>query len=266
MELSFCSFASGSSGNCYLIKSRETAILVDAGISARRTLKSICDVGLKREDIKGIFVTHEHRDHVNGIYSLTKQNPEWKVYANIETGELMKPKRIYRDEQLCCFQNGKIIHIEDISVKSMRISHDAVNPVCYSIKCGNSKIMILTDTGFVSKKVIRAMADADLIVLEANHEVNMVKTGSYPYSLKRRILSNKGHLSNEEAGNLLVEAMSLNDKYRQIFLAHLSEENNFPELAMQTVVNILEENKFYKGRHFDIKVMSRNCISGVTEV
>lgn len=265
MELSFCSFASGSSGNCCLIKSREGAILIDAGISTKKIHKSMDEVGVDRSEIKGVFVTHEHTDHVKGINVLTKQNPSWQVFASYGTGACIR-NRMYNEEMLSCFDAGSAVDIGDMRVTSVKTSHDAADPVCYSVKCGNSKIFILTDTGFISQEAFLHMQSSDLIVLEANHEVNMLKVGPYPYSLKQRILGDKGHLSNEDAGKCLAEVMRSDNRYRKVFLAHLSSENNFPRLAAQTVTNILEENRFYIGKHLSLDVMRRDGISCVAEI
>ena len=265
MELSFCSFASGSGGNCYLIKSANSAILIDAGISTKKIHNAIQEIGLERNEIQGVFITHEHSDHVKGINVLTKQNPDWKVYASRGTGQCIKEK-VFSEEQLCCFDAGDTVLVGDMEVRSFSISHDAADPVCYSVKCGESKLTILTDTGYVTPDAKNEMAESDIIVLEANHEVNMLKAGHYPYSLKRRILGDHGHLSNETAGESLAEIMAADGRFRKVFLAHLSKENNFPRLAKQTVVNILEENRFYIGRHLDLEVMSREGVSGIAHI
>ena len=265
MELSFCSFASGSAGNCYLIKSSSSAILIDAGISTKRIHNALKEIGLDRDAIQGVFITHEHSDHVKGINVLTKQNPDWIVYASRGTGYRISDKVFY-DDQLYCFDAGDIITVGDMEIKSFSISHDAADPVCYSVKCGDSKITILTDTGVVTPEAKQEMTESDSIVMEANHEVNMLKAGPYPYSLKRRILGEYGHLSNETAGELLAEIMTQDGRFRKVFLAHLSNENNFPRLARQTVANILEENRFYIGRHLDLEVMSREGISGIAHI
>ncbi len=265
MELSFCSFASGSGGNCYLVKSRETAILVDAGISTKRIHNAIEEIGLIRSEISGVFVTHEHSDHIKGINILTKKNPDWKVFASKGTGECLRD-RVFHENQLCCFDAGDTLLIGDMFIKSFSISHDATDPVCYSIKSGESKLTILTDTGFVTKEAQQEMNESDIIVLEANHEINMLKAGPYPYSLKRRILGEYGHLSNEVAGESLAEVMKADSRFRKVFLAHLSKENNFPGLARQTVANILEENRFFIGRHLDLEVISSERISGFAHI
>ena len=129
-----------------------------------------------------------------------------------------------------------------------------------------NKISILTDTGYVPQQAAEYLCRSDIIILEANHEVNMLRAGPYPYSLKRRILGERGHLSNEDAGLALAEIMRKDNRYRHIFLAHLSSKNNFPGLALQTVKNILEENRFYMDRDFRLETMRREGISGIAEL
>ena len=136
----------------------------------------------------------------------------------------------------------------------------------YSVSCGKAKLVILTDTGYVPDEVRQEMLDSEIVVMEANHEVNMLKMGAYPYSLKQRILGNKGHLSNVVAGQTLAEVMNEDGRYRKIFLAHLSQQNNFPGLALQTVKNILEENHFISGKHFSLDVIKKEVVSGITEL
>lgn len=265
MNLRFCSLASGSSGNCFLIQSRETAILIDAGISTKKIHHAMEELDVPGESIHGVFITHEHTDHVRGIRVLTKKNPDWKVYTSRGTGDCIRDM-ICDPDQLQCFSSGQKTEIGDLLIRSFSISHDAADPVCYSVTCGDAKITILTDTGIIPQEAEQEMLDSSVIVLEANHEVNMLKAGSYPYSLKRRILGDHGHLSNEDAGMGIQRVMSEENRFRRVYLAHLSEHNNFPGLARQTVINLLEEKHFYHGRHFDIEVLRRDGISAVTEL
>jgi phosphoribosyl 1,2-cyclic phosphodiesterase len=265
MGISFCSFASGSSGNCYIIKSSKSAILIDVGISTKKIHAAMDELGILRSEIHGVLVTHEHTDHIKAIPVLTKKNPEWKIYASRGTALCLQEK-VYDENQLHTFESGDTIVIGDMTIKSMHISHDAADPVCYSVECGGSKLIILTDTGIVPDDVKEELKTSDLIVIEANHEVNMLKMGSYPYELKRRILGDHGHLSNETAGSILAETMSADNRFRYIYLAHLSNENNFPGLAAQTVKNILEESSFYVDRHLKLDVIKREGISCLTKI
>ena len=265
MGLSVCSFASGSSGNCYLVRSDHGAILIDAGISNKKITGFLAEAGVDREEIDSVFITHEHSDHTKGLKVLTKRNPEWKVYASAGTGDYIR-NLVHGQDQLVCFDAGSALQAADMTVQSIRISHDAADPVCYSVQAGGTRLTILTDSGVVTAEAAEYLHRSDIVILEANHEVNMLKAGPYPYSLKRRILSEKGHLSNEDAGRVLADTMQRDGRFRQIFLAHLSSKNNFPGLALQTVKNILEENRFYMDRDFRLEVMRREGISGIAEV
>ena len=265
MNLSFCSFASGSSGNCYLIKSRESAILIDAGISTKKIHAALQETGTDREEIRGVFVTHEHSDHTKGLKVLTKQNPRWQIYASDETCGCLR-EIVHNGDRVGSLDRNDTVTIGDMQIRAIDISHDAAHPVCYTVTSGGSKLTVVTDTGYMPQSVMSELITSDLIVIEANHEVNMLKAGPYPYRLKLRILGDSGHLSNEAAGEILADTMKCDERFRTILLAHLSRENNFPQLALQTVTNILEENKFYPGRHMRLEVLSREGISGFTEL
>lgn len=265
MGLMLCSLGSGSSGNCYLVRSREKTVLIDAGISTKRIHSGLAEIGVDRARIDGVFVTHEHSDHVKGLRVLTKQNPNWRVFATGGTGECISDQ-IRDPEQLSIFPAGDSMRIGDMTIRSIRVSHDATDPVCYSITSGDGSILIMTDTGYVPEEAAACMRESDIIVMEANHETDVLKAGPYPYHLKRRILGDKGHLSNESAGEALADSMLSEARYRRICLAHLSRENNFPLLAEQTVKNILEEHGFYAGRDYSIDVMQRDGLSGITEI
>ncbi len=265
MGLSVCSFASGSSGNCYLIRSDRSSILIDAGLSNKKITDFLKDAGVRPDMIDGVFITHEHTDHTKGLKVLTKRNPGWRIYASTGTAACLQ-EMIHREEQLICFEAGTCIRIGDLDVQSIPVSHDAADPVCYSVATDRVRLTILTDTGYVPPLAAEYLHQSDIIILEANHEVNMLRAGPYPYSLKRRILGERGHLSNEDAGKILTEAMQTDNRFRHIFLAHLSSQNNFPGLALQTVKNILEENRFYMDRDFRLEVMHREGISGITEL
>lgn len=265
MGLSVCSFASGSSGNCYLVRSDRGAILIDAGISNKKITEFLKTAGIERDVISGVFITHEHTDHTKGLRVLTRINPDWNVFASQGTAHLLQ-EMIHGEKQLICFEAGSTIRIGDMDIQSIPVSHDAADPVCYSVASGETRMTILTDTGYVPQQAADYLCSSDIIILEANHEVNMLQAGPYPYSLKRRILGERGHLSNEDAGHALAEIMKKDNRYRHIFLAHLSSKNNFPGLALQTVKNILEENRFYMDRDFRLETMRREGISGIAEL
>ena len=265
MGLSVCSFASGSSGNCYLVRGGRTTILIDAGISNKKITDFLKDAGVGREEVDGVFVTHEHTDHTKGLRVLTRKNPGWKIYSSTGTAPSLQDM-IHGEDRLICFEAGSEIRIGDLAIRSIPVSHDAADPVCYTVASGGTRLTILTDTGCITRQAAETLCHSEIIILESNHEVNMLRAGPYPYSLKRRILGDRGHLSNEDAGQILAETMQKDRRFRHILLAHLSSRNNFPGLAFQTVKNILEENGFYMDRDFRLEVIRREGISGVTEL
>ncbi len=264
MALKFCSFASGSSGNSYLIKNEDTAILVDAGISGRRILGGLEETGTPPEDVAAILVTHEHSDHVQSLPVLTRKLPDLKVYANEPTWESIE--RPVREEARRIFRTGEDFAIGSLRIRSFSVPHDAAEPVGFSVSGEGKKISIVTDAGYITEEICAEITDADLLLLEANHEREMLLMGRYPYPLKQRILGDEGHLSNVSAGECLCRIVEENDRRRQILLGHLSGENNDPHVALLTVENTLMERDIYTGGDLKIQVASRSERSRVFEV
>jgi len=227
--------ASGSKGNAALIKAGEIYFLVDMGLSCRELTNRLKKVGVVPEQISAIFITHEHSDHIKGLETFTKKYSV-PLYSSENTWRaIVNRLKNIRRENLYSMRGE--ITLGDVKIASFIIPHDASDPHgYYFIGPNGEKCTYLTDTGFVTEVVQSAVEGADTLILETNHDVEMLKNGSYPYELKRRILSTLGHLSNESAGNLLAD---LNCLPRQIILAHLSQENNRPEIALNTVKNIL---------------------------
>lgn len=231
--------ASGSTGNTIVLDFAGTRLLVDAGISTRRIKNGLAEVGLQPEDIDGVFLTHEHRDHVNGLATLTKKY-RLPVYATAKTWENMFCRAAIPDE--CCRMLTENVSLGCVNVRPFAISHDAAAPVGYSFYTKDLKCTVATDLGFVTEGVRAALDHSDVLVLESNHDVEMLQEGSYPWHLKRRILSNRGHLSNVDAA-WAIARMAKKDA-THVLLAHLSQENNCPELAKKTVAGIVEEQGF----------------------
>lgn len=264
MALSFCSFSSGSSGNCYLVKTDTTAILVDAGISTKKIMNGLLQTDVDGEQVAALLLTHEHSDHVKSLSTLMRRLKGLTAYANINTWSAIN-QGVDSDRKET-FVTGQAFQIGDIRVNSFSICHDAADPVGYSFYKDGKQISILTDTGCVADETIDEIRDADLLVLEANHDVDMLKIGRYPWFLKQRILGDHGHLSNETAAKILVRLLSERTKERRILLAHLSRENNFPEMAYQTVKNILEEDNFFIGKHIELSTVVREEVSVLYQV
>ena len=209
--------ASGSSGNCIYVGSDNTHILIDAGVSKKRTETGLNNNDIDIRDISGIMITHEHIDHINGLGVITRKY-EIPIYATAQTlDEIEKNKKIgeiphglYREITPDCHFN-----VGDLEVCPFSISHDAVNPVGYRINCDSKSVAVATDMGKYDDYIVSNLTGLDALVIEANHDVNMLLAGSYPYHLKQRILGDRGHLSNESSGRLINDI--LNDNYH-IFL------------------------------------------------
>lgn len=261
MSLSFCSFSSGSSGNCYMVFTETTAVLVDAGISGKRIMKGIDYIQADTDSICALLITHEHIDHVRSVRVLNKKLPGLKTYANEKTWEQIDD--LVPEEKRRVFSADEEFEIGDMTVRPFRTSHDAVESVGFSFYSGGRQVSIVTDTGYISDEMFASIRDADILVIEANHDVNVLQMCSYPYQTKRRIAGDFGHLSNEAAADCICRITMEYPKDRQVLLAHLSNENNSPSLAHLTIKNILEENRLYIDRDLRLSVISRDEISPV---
>lgn len=236
----------------------ETKLLVDAGISARKIKKNLMDLGVGLDEIDGVLITHEHRDHINGLATLT-QKYQLPVFARPDTFRSMYCYD--RMNVACCHNIGECFVVGGLKVETFNISHDAVDPIGFSIYGDNKKCTIVTDLGFVTSNVQKAMDHSDVLVLEANHDVAMLQNGSYPWYLKQRILSNKGHLSNNDAAWALVRMKKR--QQTKVLLAHLSEENNCPQTAQDTVFKIIKEQGYSLGNELDIKLAKQHEVVSI---
>ena len=231
-------FASGSSGNCTLVGTEDAAVLIDAGISAKRIEDSLKESRVDADALSGILLTHEHIDHVTGLRVFLKHHPV-PVYASRGTIHSILHSEKDLDRSLfhevapdSTFQAGIF------EVESFPVSHDAAEPFSYRITSGSKSAALMTDLGLFTPAHTAFLKGVNALVLEANHDIRMLEAGSYPYALKRRILSDFGHLSNENSGKLLLSV--LHPDLKVCVLAHLSEENNLPELALLSVKNEID--------------------------
>ena len=261
MNIGFMALSSGSSGNCYLIRTEKTNVLLDAGISCRSIKDLLAGQGLTLGDMEAIFVSHEHSDHIQGIRT-TMKNTGCPLYASHGTlAELVKKVTPLPYERLMEMEDGEAVKVgEDMTVRAFRVSHDAKEPFQYTFEAGGKKVSVVTDTGFVSDGIFHNIVDSDILALEANHERNILLYGTYPFQLKMRILSDVGHLSNESCAHTVVEILKAGNRPK-VFLSHLSQENNTPEQAMITVKNAVEEAGFAVGRDLELGVIKRGCSS-----
>ncbi len=257
-----CSIASGSSGNCIYIGSDQNSILIDAGISGRRVEAGLKELELCGKDLDGILITHEHADHIKGLGVLARkyQVPIYgtpgtlKAIGKTSSVGDISPE-LYRE-----IMPDTTFQVGDLSISPFRVSHDAADPVAYRVECGKKKVAVATDLGMYTDYTVERLTGLDALLLEANHDVHMLEVGGYPYYLKRRILGERGHLSNESAGQLLCQV--LHDNLKHIFLGHLSKENNYEKLAYETVrLEVLLEDTPYGPDDFPITVAGRESMS-----
>ena len=255
----YCSVGSGSSGNCHYVGYKNTNLLIDAGLSGKRIETNLSKADIDIKGVRGILITHEHSDHIKGAGILSRKH-NIPIYANNNTWEAMKDKiGNIKDHNIKIFESNKEFEIEDVLIKPFLINHDASEPVAYSFYNGQEKISIATDLGCINENIRENIFSSRLVVLESNYDENMLMMGSYPYYLKRRVLSNKGHLSNVDAANFCAEL--INKGTETILLAHLSKENNFPELAYETSKGILSENNIKVGKDVNLNVLLREELS-----
>ena len=245
--------ASGSSGNCIYLGTEDTHVLFDAGVSRKRIEEGLNTAGLSLKDIDAIFVTHEHIDHTKGLGVISRKDgiPIYSTPGTIEGIEQTSslgniPEGIF----------NKINADEDISIGDT-----------FTQKCANGikKASVVTDLGYFDDYVVDNLTESDIMLVEANHDINMLQVGPYPFYLKKRILGNKGHLSNETSGQLVNSL--LHDKLKKIYLGHLSKENNYDKLAYETVkLEIDMSDNSFKSSDFDIEVAKRDVLSGICEI
>ena len=249
--LKFCSLYSGSSGNSLYIENNNTKILIDAGVSGKKIVDALASLNVDINDIQAILVTHEHSDHALSLPVLSKKY-NIPIYANEKTWSVLPTDKIKNHK---IFNINEPFLIGDLKIEPFPIPHDAICPCGFNIYSSNQKISIATDIGHITPEIVETLKKSSFLLLEANYEPEMLHSSSYPYHLKKRILSDIGHLSNEMAGKLITELS--NHGLKHVMLGHLSKENNFPELAYQTVLNELN-SKNIDLTNLEISVANRN--------
>lgn len=247
----FCSLLSSSSGNCSFIGSSDGGILVDAGASARQITTKLDCIGVSPADIGAIFVTHEHSDHIKGLRVFASKN-KIPVYATTGTiRELIKSKVADGSFEINPIKDG--IEIFGQQITHFKTSHDVAESCGYIINTSDDrKIGIATDTGIITDEMRKELSGCDLVMIESNHDIGMLRNGNYPYLLKRRILSDVGHLSNNVCSEFVTEL--LHNGTTRFVLGHLSKENNIPELAYQTSKSALQCEGAVENRDYILKV------------
>jgi phosphoribosyl 1,2-cyclic phosphodiesterase len=252
----FAPLFSSSSGNCTYVGGASGGILLDAGVSAKRIRESLALVGVTPAQIGAIFVTHEHSDHVSGLRVFAERHGV-TVFATAGTLRALADEGILTDKVSSQVMPGGGVEVNGLLVRSFRTSHDANESCGYRIDTPDGhRVAVATDTGCLTPEILEALRGCDLVMLESNHEVSMLQNGPYPYPLKRRILSDRGHLSNEVCAETV--AALLRQGTSRFYLAHLSPENNTPQLAYETTRCALESAGAKVGIDCELTVAPRD--------
>lgn len=260
----FCSLYSGSTGNCLFLQTNETKILIDAGVSQKKIIDALASFNVDFTSIDAILVTHEHSDHVLNVGSISKKY-NIPVYCNEKTLNAMPKQKIkIADENKKIFETNHSFKINDLEIQPFSIPHDATDPCGFNIIHNHKKISIATDIGHMDNQIISNLKNSSFILLESNYDPEILKYSRYPFSLKQRILSPNGHLSNETAGKTISELYSRGD-LKQVYLGHLSKENNFPELALKTVQEELTSRNIDLSQ-IQIDIANRNFPSKLIKI
>ncbi len=239
MTLHFSVLASGSTGNAIYVENGKESFLVDAGLSGKQMDALFSQIGREMKNLTGILVTHEHSDHIKGL-GIVARKYKLPVYANEKTWQAMDGLiGEIPAEQKFTFDMETVKSFGSLDIESFGVSHDAAEPMFYVFHENGKKLVLITDTGYVSDRMKGIISDADAYVFESNHDVQMLRMGRYPWSVKRRILGDYGHVSNEDAAIAMSEVIG--DRTKSIYLAHLSLDNNMKDLARMSVSQTLEQ-------------------------
>lgn len=250
MTMHFSVLASGSTGNAFFVETEDQSFLVDAGLSGKALEGLFSDIGRDMSKLSGILVTHEHSDHIKGLGVIARKH-KLPIYANAKTWNAME-RNIGQIpiEQKFHFEMEQIKTFGSLDIESFGVSHDAVEPMFYSFHHEGKKVVLITDTGYVSDRVKGIISNAEAYIFESNHDVSMLRMGRYPWNIKRRILSDVGHVSNEDAALAMSEVAG--DRTKRIYLAHLSLDNNMKDLARMSVEQTLKTQGIIVGEQFSI--------------
>ena len=258
--------ASGSSGNSFYLETPKKKLLIDAGLSGKKITGLLAEIDRKPEDLDAILITHEHSDHIHGVGVLARKYG-MDLYANEATWKAMEGTKYLGkvdDAQKHIFEMGKTKTFGDIDIESFGVSHDAAAPQFYRIMKDGKSFVMLTDTGYVSDRLAGIVADADGYLIESNHDVEILRAGSYAWRLKQRILSDLGHLSNEDGADAMIRTFG--NRTKKIYLGHLSKENNIKELAHMTMENQLARADLAVGHDFEVLDTSPDTATPLTKI
>jgi phosphoribosyl 1,2-cyclic phosphodiesterase len=265
--LKFISFGSGSSGNCYYLYTENDGILIDVGVGIRLLKKHFRDYGLSMSHIHKVFITHDHADHIKSVGSIS-HDLHLPIYATDIVHDGIDRNYCVQRKVSSVFRHtlkaGEPIETGDFIITPFPVPHDSSDNVGFFIEAGNIRFCLITDAGCVTDEMGQYIHQSQYLVIEANHEVEKLKQGPYPQYLKSRILSGTGHLSNSDCGEAIAKNMS--EDLRYVWLCHISQENNHPELARKTVEMVLQSYGITAGKDFMLEVLKRTKPTGVFEL
>ncbi len=258
-QLQVCALRSGSSGNAIVVSYQNTNVLIDAGVCCRAIEQSLSEISQQAANINAIFVTHEHVDHIAGVGVMMRRY-QVPVYCTPPTWEAMKKNCGKIDEKLIrLILPGQTVEMGSLALTGFSTSHDAADPVGYSINSRRGSLSIMTDSGQFSETMLQAIKGSRAIMIEANYDPGMLMAGRYPYMLKKRIKGSKGHLSNDDCADAIIKLLKKGTEHFQ--LVHLSQDNNYPELAYLTVRQSLETEGAVIGKDLTLDIARRHKTS-----
>lgn len=265
--LKFISLGSGSSGNCYMLTTATDGLLIDSGLGIRTLKKHLKDYGVTLSSVHNILITHDHADHIKSVGYLS-QEYNLPVYTTQKVHEGIKrnycvPRKVL-SQNIRYIEKGESYHIGEFLVTPFEVPHDSADNVGYRIEYGDTVFCIITDAGSITDDIKQNISMANYLVIEANHDEEMVEGGPYPSYLKHRILSSFGHLSNKMCGKVIAENMT--ERLRAVWLCHLSEENNHPELARKTIESVLRSYGIIVGKDIQLDILKRKMPTGFFEL
>ncbi len=254
-----CALRSGSSGNSIFISSESTRLLIDAGVNAKTVELALNEIDETAARLDGIFITHEHTDHIAGVGVLMRRF-KVPVYANAKTWQAMRRSVGKVDESLIRLLPPRgSARVGDLSINSFETPHDAVSSVGYKIESDYGIVSVFTDIGSLSKELLETVAGSEIVFIEANYDHAMLMAGAYPEHLKQRIVGSHGHLSNDDCALAVLDLLKKGTQ--KFILSHLSKDNNFPELAVLTVDSHLRSEGASPGEDFQLEIASRFAVS-----
>ena len=252
-----CVLGSGSSGNATFVEHQSTRLLIDAGLRAKEIVERLATIGVDPYTLNGIFISHEHHDHIGGAGPLARK---FKIPIYMSAKALDHTSSALQHLAHVPIGSDLPMQIGSITVTPFSTPHDSVDPLAFALKAGSSRACIVSDIGYIPEAVRVRLRNCDLLVIESNHDLEMLRTGPYPWSLKQRVMSNFGHLSNEALGYFFSE--HLDGKQRRILLIHLSKQNNHPQIAYVSAIRSLEK----KCGDADIHISLQDEVSETLEI